>query len=322
MPEGLFTFLPNYVTIADMNKTYLGYVFTILSAFAFASMSLFMKMAYGVGMSPWSFSAIQSSFALVMLGAMLARESRPAVPRPRPSLLWVLLFVLAGAGAAIAFNVALVHLSISLGTILLFTYPAFTALGAWAVLGQRPSAYHLGALVLTLGGAALTANLAEIRSGTISLLGVGLALFAAVSHGSYIALGERVSTALSATAATTWTRVTILVGSVVLSPRVFAEIAAVPLQGWLICLVAAVVSGVAPFLFLNRGIALIGANRAAIASVAELPFAMALGMLFQGDVIHPMQWAGAALIVAAVLVSQVESPVREGTANGSGAGTT
>ena len=67
----------------DMNKTYLGYTLTILSALAFASMSLFIKMGYGVGMSPWSFAVIQSSFALVLLVVMWLRS-----PGPAPVMRW------------------------------------------------------------------------------------------------------------------------------------------------------------------------------------------------------------------------------------------
>lgn len=293
-----------------MNTTHLGYLYTVLSALAFASMSLFIKIAFGYGMNAFSFSVVQSVFGLIILGWMWAREPKPAMPRPRAGYLPVLLFVVAGAGAAIAFNVSLEHLSISLATILLFTYPAFVAVGAWAFLGQRPWLAHLAALAMTIAGAVLTANLGDMRSGLISSLGVGLALFAAVAHGAYLVLGEQLAGSLTAIRATTLTRFGILVGSVVLYPRVFAELPLIPWQGWAICAVAAAVSGVAPFLFLNRGIALIGANRAAIASVAELPFAMALGMLFQGDVITPLQWAGAVLIVAAVVISQQESPAQ------------
>ena len=50
-------------------------------------------------------------------------------------------------------------------------------------------------------------------------------------------------------------------------------------QAGMICLVTAVVAGVAPFFFLYRGIALIGANRAAIVSVVELPMALLLGLV-------------------------------------------
>jgi drug/metabolite transporter (DMT)-like permease len=301
-----------------MNKTHLGYLLTMLSALAFASMSLFIKMGYDTGMSAWSFSLIQSSFALALLLILLRRERRASTFQgARPA---IALFLISGATSAISFNLALVHLSMSLATILLFTYPVFTALGAWAMLGQRPSRYQGAALLLTLTGAVFTANLAEIRSGDISLTGLGLALLAAVAHGIYMVTGERISGRLTATAATTLTRIAILSGSILLNPRVFAEIPHVSAAGWLISFVAAVVSGVAPFLFLNQGIGLIGANRAAIVSVAELPFALGLGLLFQGDVIHPTQLVGALLIVAAVVVSQRETKEEE-SPDGSGTST-
>lgn len=294
-----------------MNTTYLGYLYTVLSALAFASTSLFIKLAFGYGMNAYSFSVVYSTFGLSILGFLWLREPKATVPRPRAGALLTLLFVLAGASSAIAFNVALEHLSISLATILLFTYPAFTALGAWGLLGQRPWLWHIVALAMTLAGGVLTTNLGDMQSGLVSALGVGLSLLAAVAHGLYIVLGERVAGALSAVQATTLTRAGILLGSMLLHPRVFSELPHVPWQGWVLCAFAASVAGVAPFLFLNRGIALIGANRAAIASVAELPFAMALGMLFQGDVILPLQWAGAVLIVAAVIISQQQASPAE-----------
>jgi DME family drug/metabolite transporter len=307
-----------------MNSTHRGYLLIALSAATFASTSLFVKFALGAGMSIWAYSLINSVITLFIVGGMLLREPRPSVRphRTQRMRLWIALFTICGATAGIAMNVALVYLSMSLGTILLFTYPAFVALGAWALLGQRPSPVHTAALLMTLVGAALTADIGGAAASGASLLGIALALLAAVAHATYIVTGERIAGALTAVSATGLTRLAILVGSFVLHPRVLAEIPAVPWQGWVICLVAALVAGVVPFLFLNRGIALIGANRAAIASVAELPFALLLGLLFQRDVILPLQWAGTLLIVVAVLVSQRHTNAKEGSAHGSGTGAT
>lgn len=311
-------------TITVMNSTRLGYFLIALSAATFASTSLFVKLALGAGMSVWAYSLISSVITLVIVGGMLLREPRATniAPRSRSMKQWITLFTLCGATAGIAMNVALVYLSMSLATILLFTYPAFVALGAWGLLGQRPSAVHTAALAMTLVGAALTADIRGAAASGASLLGIALALLAAVAHATYIVTGERIAGTLTAVAATGLTRLAILVGSVLLHPRVFAEIEAVTWRGWVICLVAALVAGVVPFLFLNRGIALIGANRAAIVSVAELPFALALGLLFQRDVILPLQWAGAMLIVVAVLVSQRHTNAEEASAHGSGTGAT
>lgn len=291
-----------------MSNTLRGYAFTLLSAAAFASTSLFLKQAFAAEMNVWNFTFLHSVFSLLLLALLLRRETLPpgeALVRPHPVLL--LTYVLCGAASVLLFNLALVHLSISLGTILLFTYPAFVTLGARTLLGQRPSGLHLAALGLTLAGAVLTVDPAEGAIGYARSLGVVLALAAAVGHSLYIVLGERVAFSLSAIRATTYTRVAILAGAIIFHPAVFTELPDISGAGWTLVLVATAVAGVAPFLFLNRGIALIGANRAAIVSVAELPIALGFGLLFQAERISALQWAGAILITAAVVLSN-QSP--------------
>lgn len=276
----------------------------LLSAVTFASMSVFMKRGYDAGLSPWSFSVLQSIFALIQLFLLKLREPSSATPRPKVSRPVLTLFCLAGAGAAISFNVALVHLSISLGTILLFTYPAFVALGAWLFNGERPTGLHMAALGLTLVGAVLTVDIGGALSGTVSLLGVFLAVLSAICQGVYIILGDRIGGALTPVSATIITRLSIMVGSILLYPRVVPELFTVSAEAVWITLAGSLVGGVAPFLFLYKGLALIGPNRAAIVSVGELPFALALGWFFEGDLILPVQMMGAALIAVAVLISQ------------------
>lgn len=287
-----------------MNKKYLGYLFMLLSAGAFATMSLLSKMAYDIGMSVPMLMLIQSVITQAILGYMYLREPSPAIPRPRVSRLDLAAFALSGGAAAVAMSYAFFYLSLSLGTILLFTYPAFVTLLAWPILRQRPTATHLFVLALTLAGALLTTNPSGEDGPANSPLGIGLALLGAASHGLYMVMGERVMHGLSAVAATSWTRFTVLAASLALSGGIWAELPRLSAEGWLIAILSAVVGGVTPFLFLNRGIALIGANQAAIISVAELPFALALGLAFQGDLIFPVQWFGTLLIGAAVIISQ------------------
>lgn len=299
-----------------MSTTLRGYLLTLLSAAAFAATSLFLKQAFEAKMNVWNFTFLHSVFSLGLLALLLRREpsaSPGGAPRPKTGL--VLLYALCGGGSVLLFNLALVYLPISLGSILLFTFPAFVVVGTWLLYGQKPSRLDLGALVLTLAGAVLTINPAGggTGSGAAHPLGVILALAAAVGHGLYVVLGERVAFGLSAMRATTYTRVAILVGTVLFYPALFAEIPGVSAAGWSLVLIATAVAGVAPFLFLNRGIALIGANRAAIVSVAELPIAMSFGLLFQAEQISAIQWAGAVLIIAAVILSNQGSQDRPAT---------
>ncbi|MFZ5827772.1 MAG: DMT family transporter [Bacillota bacterium] len=303
-----------------MNKTHLGYLFMVLSAGSFAAMSFFSKMAYNMGLSVPALMLIQSVITQAILGYMYLRESRPALPRGRVSPGLLALFALSGGASTVAMSYVFFYLSLSLGTILLFTYPAFVTIFAWLVLGERPTAGHLAVLALTLLGALLTVNLQDVASGSTTLLGIVLALLGAALYSLYMVLGERVVGGLSPVAATSLARATVLATALLLSGGVWSELPTISGAGWLAAILSAVVGGAAPFLFLHRGVALIGSNRAAIVSVAELPFALTLGMLFQGDVILPLQWLGTLLIGAAVVVSQRQARGGAGASRGYGPG--
>lgn len=300
-----------------MSRTQRGYFYMLLSAATFASVSVFMKGAYAEGMNPWSFSAVQSTFALLQLLLLKLRERPLPVPGPKPPWLLLTLFAVSGGVAGLAFNLALVYLSISLGTILFFTYPAFVALGAWLFRGERPNSRRLLALGLTLVGAVMTMDPGGARVGQVSLLGVGLALLAGASQGAYIVAGDLLGSRLSAVSATMITRGAIALGAVLIHPAVLAEVFSLSGKALLMTLGAGVVGGVVPILALYKGIALIGATPAAILSVAELPFALVLGRIFEGDQARPVQMVGALLIGLAVLFSQGR-PDRPETAGGVG----
>lgn len=285
-----------------MNTTLWGYLLVLLSAATFASTSLFLKWAFQVGLDVWSFTYLHSVLSLLLIGVWALWERRPFFPHRRPPVGLLLLFGTSGAAAAIAFNVALVHLSISLSTLLLFTYPAFVVAGTWLLLAQRPTRYDVLALMLTIAGASLTSGyaMAEARA---SLMGLTLALFAAMAHACYMLTGVRLGERASPLAATLLTRVMILLGVLAIRPSVMTVVP--DSSGWWLLIISTVIAGIAPFLFLYQGMALIGANRAAIVSVAELPIAMALGLLFLSEQISLGQTVGTVCILIAMLISRI-----------------
>jgi drug/metabolite transporter (DMT)-like permease len=58
-----------------------------------------------------------------------------------------------------------------------------------------------------------------------------------------------------------------------------------------------------PYLFLLRAIKLVGASRASLVSVAELPLTLLLAFLLLGERMVPLQIPGALLIVIGVVMS-------------------
>jgi drug/metabolite transporter (DMT)-like permease len=261
-----------------MNKQILGYIYAVLSALLFASATLFMKRIFAAGMSVWDYSVAHSLAVLVILVGLRLAQRRPlqrqALRTHRRVIPWLMV---TGFVASTAFNVALSQLSISLGTILLFTYPAFVTLIAWAFLRQRPDRFHLGALILALLGTLFTVGTGGDLTEGFTWLGAGLALLAAIAHAGYLHISEHVSGDFDAVSLSILTRLAIVIGSSSIAPHALVSMWQAPWQAWAILIVSSVVGGVLPFLMLFKGLGMIGANQAAIASVTELPFALLWG---------------------------------------------
>lgn len=289
-----------------MNKRILGYLCAVLSALLFASATLFMKRIYAAGMSVWDYSVAHSLLVLVILTVLRLAQRRPlkreALRQHRKPILGLMVTAFV---ASTAFNVALSQLSMSLGTILLFTYPAFVTLIAWFFLRHRPDRFHLAALVLALLGTLFTVGSGGDLAVGFTWLGAILALASAVTHAGYLHISEHISGDLDAIGLSMLSRIAIVIGCAIIAPSSLVTMWAAPWQAWAILSVSAVVGGVLPFLFLFKGLELIGANQASIASVIELPFALLLGILFEHEAITTLQAVGAVAVLGALLLSQL-----------------
>ena len=74
---------------------------------------------------------------------------------------------------------------------------------------------------------------------------------------------------------------------------------------WLLLLGLGTVSTALPIFAMNTGIRKIGASQASIISTVEPVESMLLAVILLGEVVLPVQWLGAALIVLAVLLLEL-----------------
>ena len=129
--------------------------------------------------------------ALVLLGYAALRE--PAALRLARGDLPLLGAI--GVVSFAVFYVALVYAfqwtSVPVATVLLYTAPAWVAIGEWLFLGYRLERTSLLAVACAVGGAALVSDIARAWRGTFSPSGVTLALVSALTYASYSVLGKR-----------------------------------------------------------------------------------------------------------------------------------
>ena len=290
-----------------------GALLCLASAVAFGAMGIFGKLAYEHGATVGTLLAVRFVLAAALFwGLVLAtgagRHLR-TLPR-RDIALAVGLGAVGYSAQAGAYFVALTRLDASLLSLLLYTFPAMVTVAAIALGRERGSRRKTGALVLASGGLVLV--LAGAGAGALDPLGVLLGIAAAVVYTTYILtssgvaarVGPLLLSALVCTgAATTLTMATAVAGD--LHPGNLTATC----FGWVTAI--AVVSTVGAVSLFFAGLNRVGPTTASILSTAEPVTTVVLAFLAFGESLSPVQLAGGALVVGAVLV--LSAPARRTT---------
>ena len=285
-----------------------GTLMCLASGAAFGAMGVFGKLAYGEGATVGTLLAVRFSLAAVLFWALVlgasggVRELR-AVGRRRIGA-GLALGACGYAAQAGCYFAALARIDASLLSLLLYTFPAIVAAAAVALGRERMDARRVGALGLASGGLVLV--VAGAGAGALDPLGAALALCAAFVYSAYILVSDglagsvapRVLSALVCTGAAA----SLAAGSAVLGDLRPGALSAAG-WGWLACL--AVFSTVAAIGLFFAGLARVGPTTASILATVEPVVTVVLAFLAFGETLGPSQLAGAACVLAAVLVLAV-----------------
>lgn len=235
--------------------------------------------------------------------ALVALAARQAPWRiPRRSLLILGLMGLSGYSLqAFSFVYALQSLPASLVSLVLYSYPALVAIGAWLLFGRPITLAHLAGLAASFAGVALLVGGVRFAPGA----GLFWAALAPLVYTAYILAGERamrdsppVAAALvvMASAALTFTVVAAAGGELGPPPSARA--------GLLLLGLGTVPTAAAITLFL-AALPRLGAGRTALLSTWEPVVTVGLAVALLGDRLAWTQVAGGVLVLAAVAVLQL-----------------
>ena len=312
----------------------LGIALVLLSACGFGSGALFVQPLYDDGMAPevvlfWRFATaaiISWTFLMVTTGI---RPALRALPAGRIAVL-----VLLGAiyvGNSYAYYAALLVVPIALSSIITFIYPAVVAVLAIRFVRRLEGRRAWVALGLSILG--VTMALGGIPDGAVPpLWGLALAFASPLIYGTWIVLQARVAgdrpnrsydrdtagvgippgdaeavpdtphpapvTAVMTTATATVFAAVVLVSGRSISP---ADIA---LDAWPPLLAIGVVSTAIAIQAFYAGVRRIGGARASLVSTIEPVYTIAMAMLIFGESLAPVQVAGGALVIVAVLLAE------------------
>ena len=283
-----------------MNREREGLLLCLVSAAGFGAMPIFAKQAYAAGLELTPLLALRFAMASAMLWALILLRRR-ALGSWRGLAAGAALGMFGYAVQAGFYFGALERIDAGLASLLLYAYPAFVTLAAFALRRESPTRRKLGALALASGGVALV--LAGGGPGEIDLVGAGMALGSALFYTGFILISDRVAahTPPVAFAASVATGAGVTFAIAALVDGGFEASG----EGLMWAAVIASVSTVMPIVLFMAGLARVGASTASIASTIEPPFTVALAWIVFGETLGPLQLAGGALVLSAVVLLQL-----------------
>jgi drug/metabolite transporter (DMT)-like permease len=288
------------------NAARTGIVLCALSALCYGALPVLGKAAYASGAGELALLTVRFGVAAVLLWAVVAwRRGETRLPLGLIAR-GVALGAVAFAGEAYLYMAAVQRIDAGLAALLVFIYPTLVT-GAAIVLGrERADSRRLLALagasigvVLVLAGGGLDAG--------VDPIGVAMAITTGFSYAGFVLMSEPVSrrlaplpfaASISTGAFLSFATVAVVLGG--LGPT--GGVAGVGVAAAM-----AVVCTVVPMALFLGGLSRIGPSTAAIASTLEPAVAVMLGALTLGEMLGPVQVAGGALVLSAVLVLQAPS---------------
>ncbi len=274
----------------------LGVAYVAASAVCFGALPIFARLAYDAGADTSTVLLLRFSLAAAIMW-MVLRARGGSAPRGRGLAMLIGMGALGYAGQAFSYFTAVDLGSAGLAALLLYLYPALVAILSRVVFGHPLSRLQALAIAMALLGSLLTIG----RAGDGSPLGVLFGVLAAVIYSAYILTGARLPAAVSPTASTA---VVTSSAAVVFAGVVLGRGAHLPQTstGWLaVAGIALVCTVMAVALFL-AGLERLGAVRASVYSTLEPATTLVLAATLLGEEVTGPRIAGAALILAAVVL--------------------
>ncbi|MCS6868524.1 MAG: DMT family transporter [Thermus sp.] len=274
----------------------MGYLYLLLAAFLWGLIGPVSRMAFQEGLPPLLVAFFRAVIAWAFFGlhALWARQVRVAA-KDLPALF---LFGLVGVSLFYgSYQLAVGYGGAALASVLLYTAPAWVALLSFLVLREPLDRQGLLAVALTLLGVGLMGlgGGSEVRAGPLALL---FGLLSGFTYALYYIFGKLY---LPRYATPTLFLYALPVGALGLLPFVDP----VPLRPGALgaLLFLGVFSTYGAYLAYYAGLKRLPATRASVVATLEPVVANLFAFLLFREVLSPLGYLGAALVLLAVLLS-------------------
>jgi drug/metabolite transporter (DMT)-like permease len=290
--------------LAPASYRAVGIALAAAGVIAFSFRPIFIKFAYGYVRDPVTLIALRMVFSLpfFVIAALWQRGNRTPIAKRD----WWGIFFLGFLGyyfASFVDFLGLQYISAGLGRLLLFLYPAIVVVLSWLFLRKRAGARELFALAVTYAGTALVLSQAMGGQHEDLPLGASLVFASAVAYAIYLVFGSQI---IQRVGSMRFTAYALTIASVLCIAQFLAlrpiTALALPWPVYAYAIAMAIFSTVVPTFMTAEALKRIGATQVAIIGAIGPITTIAVDWLALGETLAPLQIAGAALVLAGVLL--------------------
>ncbi len=277
------------------NRPWLGLVLVVLSAISYAANSTSSVVAYGGGATPLSMMSFRVTFAVIALFALLRLMRVPLEMPPRDRNISLALGILIAA-YSYCLMVAFDRLPVALAVLTFYLYPLFMGITAYVIGQDRLSRALIIGLITAFVGLAVAVDVTgEILDPLgIALSAIAAAIFTAVA---FIA-APIVKRQGDSRPMVLYSHATCAVIMIAASLIVWEFPLPTTTRSWIAFVAVPIFYTVASVAFF-AAVTRIGTVRTGLVMNFEPIAAMVFGFVILGQVLTPIQVAGAVLVVAA-----------------------
>ena len=289
-----------------------GAVLCGIAAVAFSGKAVIIKLAYRYGVDALTLLALRMILSAPLFVALAWWSGRRNAVRPlaRRDLGAIAVLGLVGYYLSSYFDfLGLQYITAALERLVLFLYPTFVLLMSAALFGRRITARDVFALALAyLGIAIVLLNDFREQPGTV-VAGSLWVLASALLYATYLLGSGRLVGRVGSMRFACYAGVVSCIGVVThfLVTRDWHVIVSQPAPVYGLAILMAAASTVLPIVLTSEGIRRIGASNASIVGSVGPVATIFLGFLFLGEPITVVQLAGAALVLAGVLIVSLQA---------------
>jgi drug/metabolite transporter (DMT)-like permease len=301
--------------VSRVARPALGYTLTMAAAGFFAVNGTVSTLALDAGIQSTRLTALRCTGAAIGLLVVLA-----IVAPARLRISWrelPLIAVFGVVGLALTqflYYVAIGRMPVGIALVFEMTAPVFIALYVWLVRGERVRNRLWLALLLSLSGLVLVAQVWQ-DGGSLDPIGVGAALVAALCLATYYLMGERATVTRDPVTLTCWSFLAAAVFWSVVTPwwafdpavlgeQVRVSIGSLQLPLWVLVAWIVVFGAIVPFWLSITALRHLPPTAAGLVATVEPVFASIVAWSWLEQVLSGWQVVGGAVVLTGIVLAQ------------------